>query len=320
MSTSEKAGFSQPSHWSVKPPRISVGTWAFAFGPYQGDPWSFRRVCEYAAEVGYDGVEINGFRPHPHPDDFIGGKGLGELRSLLIGLGLGVSGYAPDFHHVPPARVPAAAYLAEIDKARAVCEALEIPLLRVDTVTAPTEMPSEEYRHCMDHVVENWKAAAELCAASGVTLVWEFEPGFWLNRPSEVEGVASKVDDAGFGLLFDSSHAYTGGVAGARQGRDPELIENVETYARRVLPYIKHLHLADSDGALHDQDTSVHTPLGQGSVDFRALIAALEPIADRLDWWCVDLCFTDDADVKATASLAYVRKLLEELACKELPK
>ena len=84
MSTSEKAGFSQPSHWSVKPPRISVGTWAFAFGPYQGDPWSFRRVCEYAAEVGYYGVEINGFRPHPHPDDFIGGKGLGELRSLHL--------------------------------------------------------------------------------------------------------------------------------------------------------------------------------------------------------------------------------------------
>jgi len=310
MSTLGNAASCQPAPWSVAPPRISVGSWAFAFGPYQAHPWAFHRVCEYAADAGFDGVEINGFRPHPHPDDLVDGKALYELRSLLTGLGLGVSGYAPDFHHVPPARVPTTAYLLEIDKARAVCEALEIPLLRVDTVTAPEEMPPEEYRHCMEHLVENWKAAAKLCTRSGVTLVWEFEPGFWLNRPSEVAGVASTIDDAGFGILFDSSHAYTGGVAGARQGRDPELVESVQSYAKRLLPYIRHLHLADSDGTLHDEDTSAHTPLGQGLVDFPALIAELAPIADRIHWWCIDLCFTDNADVKAKASLAYVRELL----------
>jgi len=26
------------------------------------------------AEAGYDGVEINGFRPHPHPDDYNSGR------------------------------------------------------------------------------------------------------------------------------------------------------------------------------------------------------------------------------------------------------
>ena len=72
--------------------RISIGTWAFAFGPYAANPWSFERVCEYAATAGYDGVEINGFHPHPHPDDFLGEKGsesFGHLSppTVLVFLG-----------------------------------------------------------------------------------------------------------------------------------------------------------------------------------------------------------------------------------------
>ena len=55
-------------------------------------------------------------------------------------------------------------------------------------------------------------------------LVWEFEPGFWLNRPSEVLRLIEAVAHPTFRVLFDTSHAYTGAVGGARQGRDPELL------------------------------------------------------------------------------------------------
>ena len=54
----------------MKMPKISLGSWAFSFGPFESDPWSFSQVSEYASEAGYDGIEINGFRPHPHPDDY----------------------------------------------------------------------------------------------------------------------------------------------------------------------------------------------------------------------------------------------------------
>ena len=54
----------------MKIPRFSLGSWAFSFGPFENDPWDFDRFLAYAAEAGYDGIEINGFRPHPHPDDF----------------------------------------------------------------------------------------------------------------------------------------------------------------------------------------------------------------------------------------------------------
>jgi sugar phosphate isomerase/epimerase len=291
--------------------RVSIGSWAFAFGPYAANPWSFERVCEYAASTGYDGVEINGFHPHPHPDDFVGGKGLEELRALLSAYGLGVSGYAPDYRAVPPEQVSTEAYTAEIDKALAVCEALEIPVLRVDTVLAPGSLTGEDYSSAFKQLVQTWHTAAEHCAASGTILVWEFEPGFWLNRPSEVERVLNEVGHPNFGVLFDSSHAYTGGVIGARQGDAPELTGTVQSYAEKLLPFIWHLHLADADGTLHDEDTSTHVPLGGGQVDFPALIRALAPIADRLRWWCVDLCYCEGADDKATAALAYVRHNLQ---------
>ena len=215
---------------------------------------------------------------------------------------------------MPPARATTAAYGAEIDKAREFCEALEIGRLRVDTVMPPQEMSPEEYEGCFAQLATSWADAARRCGRSGVTLVWEFEPGFWLNRPGEVERLAKEVGDDNFGILFDSSHAYTGGVRGARQGGTPELMPTVATYATRLLPFIRHLHLADADGRLHDEDTSVHTPLGQGRVDFALLLAALSPIADRLDWWCVDMCYCDGADEKAARSLDVVRSWARPVA------
>ena len=294
-------------------PRVSIGSWAFAFGPYASHPWSFSQVCEFVAKAGYDGVEINGFRPHPHFDDFVGKTGVELLKAEIDGFGLGVSAYAPDFHHVPPARVAKESYIAEIDKARTFCEQLGIGLLRVDTIMPPQEMTSSDYEQCFSQLVTTWGEAAERCRDSGVTLIWEVEPGFWLNRPSEVERLLTAVGDPNFGMLFDSAHAFTGGVQGAKQGPEPELVDSVAAYATRLLPFIKHLHLADADGSLHDQHTSVHIPLGDGQVDFSELLSVLAPIADRLRWWCVDLCYCEDADAKASDALAYVRGLQQTL-------
>jgi sugar phosphate isomerase/epimerase len=309
MTSLEKTSVNVLSDWQGGRPRVSLGSWAFAFGPYEKDPWSFDRVCDFAAAAGYDGVEINGFRPHPHFDDFVGGKGSSELKAQIAGHGLGISAYAPNFRHVPPPLVGTETYLAEIDKARSFCELLEVKSLRVDTAMAPQEMSSEDYESCFHRLLGSWSEAAERCLKSDVTLVWEFEPGFWLNRPSEIERLLTAVGHPNFGVLFDSSHAYTGGVQGARQGREPELVKSVADYASRLLTFIKHLHLADADGSLHDEDTSVHTPLGKGQVDFRSLLRVLAPIADRIPWWCVDLCFCEDADLRATEALAYVRDL-----------
>ena len=84
-------------------PKFSIGSWAFSFGPFEKNPWPFDDFLKYAAEVGYDGIEINGFHPHPHPDVYNTDRKCKELQKKIDGYGLGISGYAPDFRHVPAA-------------------------------------------------------------------------------------------------------------------------------------------------------------------------------------------------------------------------
>jgi sugar phosphate isomerase/epimerase len=253
-------------------PKLSLGSWAFSFEPFASAPWSFDRL-------------------------------IADSR-------LGISGYAPDLTPVPPAQVAAGDYLKVIDQTLAFCDRLGIGTLRVDSVSPPEPLAAAVYEQRFAHLANVWHAAAERCARYDVRLVWEFEPGFWLNRPSEVARMAAAVDHPNFGILFDSSHAYTGAVAGARQGAGPELLAGgpVE-YAQLLLPYIAHLHLIDSDGSLHDGTTSAHLPFGDGRIDFLALLTALGPARGRLPWWCLDFCFCPTTEQDARLAVPFVREL-----------
>jgi len=299
---------------SRKTPLLALGSWAFSFGPFAEHPWEFDRVCHFTAAAGYDGVEINGFRPHPHHREYAAPERVAALRAMMRDSGVAPAAYAPDFASFPPGDVPEASYLSEVDAARAFCERMEIRLLRVDTVSPPDPLAHDAYERRFDQLVATWTAAAERCARSGVTLVWEFEPGFWLNRPSEVVRLVEAVNHRSFRLLFDSSHAHTGAVAGARQGPEPELLRGGEVeYARLLEPYLGHLHLIDSDGSLHDDETSAHLPFGTGRVDFPPLLQALRPAIDSLEWWGVDFCFCPTTEADAPKGVPFVRALAHDL-------
>ena len=83
--------------------KISLGSWAFSFGPYTNDPVPFDRTVKRLAEAGYDGVEICGFPPHVTLDSYPTRSSRQEIVNLLRDNGLGVSGYAADFAGVNPA-------------------------------------------------------------------------------------------------------------------------------------------------------------------------------------------------------------------------
>jgi sugar phosphate isomerase/epimerase len=311
-------GFNEPPprrRCQILQSKLSFGSWAFSFGPFENSPWGFGRLCRYAAEAGYDGVEINGFRPHPYFGDFTSNDDYRGLVALRDDLGLEYSGYAPDFHDVPPAAVAEAQYLEAFGGALRFCDRLEIPILRVDTVSAPDAVPASRYEESFAALARTWNRAAKLAEQASVRLVWEFEPGFWLNRPSEVLRLLDAVDHPNFKVLFDTSHAYTGAVAGGRQGADPQLlVGGVEEYARMLQPHLGHLHLIDSDGTLHDGETSEHLPFGSGRVDFPAALRALQPALDGLPWWTVDFCFCPTTERDARTAVPFVRELMAQVS------
>jgi sugar phosphate isomerase/epimerase len=295
-------------------PKLSLGSWAFTFGPFSNDPWPFSRVLEFIAEAGYDGVEINGFRPHPHPDDYDTAAKCTELVNEIERYSLGISGYAPPFGDAPPAVVDSETYLRAFRKSLIFCENCGISTLRIDTVSRPEVLPSDEYEARFKCLTKTWHLAAKEAAKMGIQVVWEFEPGFWLNKPSEVRRVVEAVDHENFKLLFDTSHAYMGAVIGARQTGNKELLSGgVAEYGRALGTMVGHLHLIDSDGSLHNNETSTHVAFGQGNIDFTSVLVAMKPVISNLPWWCVDFCFSPQTPTAGRDAVPVVRGLMEEV-------
>ncbi|NQX60737.1 sugar phosphate isomerase/epimerase family protein [Paenibacillus qinlingensis] len=294
-------------------PKLSIGSWAFAFGPFEEQPWSFSRILAYAKEAGYDGVEVNGFLPHPVPDVY---DTIAKRKALVDEIhahGLGVSAYAPDFRKAPPAVANKTAYLELVKRYIDFTVDLGTDILRVDTVTSPNHVNEQTYAQCFHRLLDTWQASAELAAEAGLRIVWEFEPGFWLNKPSEVVRAVTEVNHPAFQVLFDTSHAYMSGVIGARQAGVQEVLQGgIVEYAKQLEGHIGHFHLIDSDGTLHDEETSTHAEFGAGHIDFPSFLKETERMIAPLEWWCVDFCFNAEVEAWGKQAVHFIRNAIKE--------
>ena len=82
--------------------KISLGSWAFSFGPFADNPIPFEKTVKRLSSAGYDGIEICGFPPHVTQDKYPSAESRKELVKFLQDQKLGVSGYAADFTSVNP--------------------------------------------------------------------------------------------------------------------------------------------------------------------------------------------------------------------------
>jgi sugar phosphate isomerase/epimerase len=146
-----------------------------------------------------------------------------------------------------------------------------------------------------------------------VKFVWEFEPGFLFNKPSEVVRMTYAVDHPNFTVMFDTCHAYMCGVVGSRQmGQKETLPGGVVQFAHMLTGKIGAVHFIDSDGTLHDNHTSTHAPFGKGKIDFNAATQAILDAGYDDEWWPIDLCFWSNA-LEATAP---TKKFMDKLVAK----
>ena len=295
--------------------KISLGSWAFAFGPYTNNPVPFQEVVERLAKAGYDGIEVCGFPPHITLEKYPTEESRREIASLLADHGLGVSGYAADLTPANPlVKGSSAQYLDLFRRNVDLCVDIGSPSIRVDSIGGPDSVPAGEYDAVFARVADVWRSAAAIAAEAGILLVWEFEPGFAFNKPSEVVAMHERVGHANFQVMFDTSHAYMCGVVGARQPGTKETVPGgVKGFLAMLEGRIGHIHLIDSDGTLHNDETSTHRPFGEGLIDFEALAPNLRAVPG-IDWWCIDLCFWPHAWDLVEPSLKFVKGLLAEHA------
>ena len=291
--------------------KISLGSWAFSFGPFADNPIPFEKTVERLSSAGYDGIEICGFPPHVTLDRYPDIESRRQLVRFIEDHKLGVSGYAADFTSVNPvAPGHKQKYLDLFHRNAQMCVDIGSPSIRVDTIAAPGSLDERDYQASFDRLADVWNAAAAIAQDAGIRLVWEFEPGFAFNKPSEVLSMHAKVAHANFRLLFDTSHAYMCAVAGARQhGARETLPAGVPEFLRRLEGRIGAIHLIDSDGSLYGDETSTHCPFGKGYIDFKSLAPKLLAVPN-IEWWCIDTSFWPGSWDLVESSLAFVRRLL----------
>ena len=277
--------------------KISIGSWAYTIGPYAENPVPWEEVIQKVKELGFDGVELGGFPPHPNPDNMPEKQQRDAWKQQLADLGLECSGLAADLwsQHLIDTD-DNAAYLECFRKNLQFCVDLGIPAIRVDTLQPPTIFDEVDADTALKRVVETWKICAAEAADKGVRMAWEFEPGFAFNKPSDVVRIVDEVGNDNFGIMFDTCHGYMVACTGARQPGEKEILPGgVLELAQKLRGKINHLHLIDSDGTLHNDETSTHAPFGEGKIDFDALLPELAKNDMGHDWWTIDLCFWADA-------------------------
>jgi sugar phosphate isomerase/epimerase len=292
--------------------KISLGSWAFSFGPYSDHPIPFEKTVQRLSEAGYDGIEICGFPPHITLEQYSTKTKRQELVRFLDDHKLKVSGYAADFTSVNPTVVEnRQKYLDLFAQLTELCVDIGSPNIRVDSIAAPGSIEEADYQGAFERLADVWHKSADVAQQAGIRLVWEFEPGFAFNKPSEVVAIHKRVAHPNFYVLFDTSHAYMCGVVGARQhGTKETLSGGVGEFLKKLEGRIGHIHLIDSDGTLHGDETSTHRPFGEGFVDFKSLAPQLLAVPG-IEWWCIDLCFWPGSWELVETSREFVANLLK---------
>jgi sugar phosphate isomerase/epimerase len=294
--------------------KISLGSWAFAFGPYSSNPVPFDKTAKRLADAGYDAIEICGIQEHITLDRYPTKESRSEVKKMLDDLGLETSGYACDQYAFDPTEAAnKQKYMEQFARNLEMCTDLGIRAIRVDTAAPPNKYSDANlYESAKGHVAEVFNAAAQAAQDAGIALHWEFEPGFIFNKPSEIVELHDKVAHPNFSIMYDTSHAYMCAVVGARQfGPKETLPGGIEELLDNLKGKVGAIHLIDSDGSLHHDETSTHNPFGTGNVDFQSVTSKMLAVPNT-PYWTIDMCFWAGSWELVESQLAFVKKLLQE--------
>jgi len=277
--------------------RISIGTWAYSIGPYAENPVPWDTVLRKLKELHFDGVELGAFGEHPNPDNHPSKEDRQRLKQQVADAGLAFSGLVPNLWGEKLINTDdPSGYLKEFRRGLEFAVDLGIKGLRVDAVQPPTIFDEVDAETARKRVVSTWKQCSKEAAEHGCYVTWEFEPGFAFNKPSDVLRIVDEVNEDNFGTEFDTCHAHMVAAVGARQPGEKETLPGgALELAQKLRGKINHIHIIDSDGTLHDDETSTHAPIGDGLLNFDELLPELNRSGVQHDWWTIDLCFWPDA-------------------------
>jgi sugar phosphate isomerase/epimerase len=271
--------------------KISIGSWAYAF---LETPILLPEACEKLSALGFDGISMGGFVPHAAPKDWDTDEKRAELAKLLADNGLEVADYAVDLWSVD-AIEQTEEWIGLFEESSDFAHKMGWNTIRVDTGRKKVFVPDGmTYAELREKVVDNFKRISQYAAKYGQQIVWEFEPGFVVNEPKYIAEVYDRVTEPNFSILFDTCHGYMA-ASGANHIEPAPLDGGIMEFIAMLKGKIGFVHVIDSDGTLNNDNTSTHSPFGEGFLNFDEIIPALLDAGYTGDWWAIDLCECPDA-------------------------
>src|SRR6267142_844684 len=173
--------------------KLAIGSWAFLFNQEQPTN-DFHALVHKLGHLGYQGIELFGFAPHPSPDSHDTKEKRQKLRKMVVDHRLDFSALAANlWSHKLWSVEDQGPFVADFEKNAIFAEDLGIKTMRVDTVEAVARATQFEPKLLFDRCVSALDKCSKIAARHGVTIAWEFEPGFALNKPSEIVALIDSV-------------------------------------------------------------------------------------------------------------------------------
>ena len=160
-------------------------------------PTTSTSILHKLQDLGYDGVELGSFGPHPSPASHPTKASRQKLKKEIADHGLALSGIAVDLwaFKTPgtsildenPARVP--------DRVPRLVRLRRRPRRQDDprrygrcrrTTSRPTRARRSAPKAGMERHRQRLGQGSKIAADYGMNICWEFEPGFVFNKPSEI--------------------------------------------------------------------------------------------------------------------------------------
>ena len=300
--------------------KFSIGTWAYTFGEYADNPITMEEVAQRLGDLKFDGLALGGFKPHGHYELYPTKEDREKLVKLFSAHNLEINSYAADLWDYPfPTGGDEVAknYVDAYDRSLQMCVDCGIPIIRVDTVTETPYPDGFDYDSAWSKVVEMFRECTRKANDENILVVWEFEPGYIFNKPSEIVKMVNAVGMDNFTLQVDTCHVQTCAVVGAHQWGEKEVLKGGQLeFFEMVKGMIGDVHIIDSDNTLHDEHTSTHAPFGEGVIDFEKVVPAIVDAGYDSEWWTIDLCFWPQAWELTEASKNYCDRLFAGLGMK----
>jgi inosose dehydratase len=288
-------------------------TWGVCELPNWGTVPPYQRVLDEIAATGYAGTELG--PPDYLPADPVALKRELSARNLAL-----VGAFCPVRFHdaaAAPQSLDQALTFARF-LADAGCEFLVAADAGSDERRAiagrvPPEaiLPPEAWQRFGDSLAELARRAAPL----GVKVVFHPHAGTHVETLAEIDALFSRLPADAVGLCLDTGHvAYGGGdpVAVCRQYVDRVWHVHTKDVRQDVLDRARREHLAYEDAV----GQGVFAPLGEGIVDFPAIVSTLES-AGYQGWYVLEQDIRlgppwpeQDPRANAEQSAHYLRRLI----------